>query len=37
MHIDVFNTTKEMIKTEVKLSFPNFTKSLHLYTNMSDL
>ena len=31
-HKDAFNIAKEMIKTEVKLSSPDFTKPFHLYT-----
>ena len=36
IHIDAFKEAKDMIKTEVKLAFPDFTKPFHLYTDASD-
>ena len=36
-HINAFNTAKVMIKTEAKSSFPDFTKTFHLYTGTSDI
>ena len=36
-HQDAFMAAKEMIKSEVKLAFPDFTKPFHLYTDASDI
>jgi len=36
-HQDAFLAAKEMIKSEVKLAFPDFTKPFHLYTDASDI
>ena len=36
-HIDAFNTTKDTIKTENKLTFLDFTKPFHLYTEVSNI
>ena len=37
VHIDAFKKAKDMIKTEVKLAFPDFTKPFHLYTDASNI
>ena len=37
IHIDAFKEAKDMIKTEVKLAFPDFTKPFHLYTDASNI
>ena len=37
VHIDAFKQAKDMIKTEVKLAFPDFTKPFHLYTDASNI
>ena len=37
VHIDAFKVAKDMIKTEVKLAFPDFTKPFHIYTDASDI
>ena len=37
VHIDAFKEAKDMIKTEVKLAFPDFTKLFHLYTDASNI
>ena len=37
VHLDAFKEAKEMIMTEAKLSFPDFIKPFHLYTNASDI
>ena len=36
-HIDAFKEAKEIIKTEVKLVFLDFMKSLYLYTDASNI
>ena len=36
-HLVAFDSAKEMIKTEVMLAFPDFTKPFHLYTDASDV
>jgi hypothetical protein len=36
-HQDAFIAAKQMIKSEVKLAFPDFTKPFHLYTDASDI
>jgi hypothetical protein len=36
-HLTAFNKAKEMIKTDVMLSFPDFDKPFHLYTDASDI
>ena len=36
-HNDAFFAAKEMIKTKVKLNFPDFEKPFHLYTDASDI
>jgi hypothetical protein len=36
-HQDAFIAAKEMIKSEVKLAFPDFNKPFHLYTDASDI
>ena len=36
-HLTAFNKAKEMIKTDVLLSFPDFDKPFHLYTDASDI
>ena len=33
VHISAFKQSKDMIKTEVKLAFPDFTKPFYLYTD----
>ena len=37
IHLDAFKEAKEMIMTEAKLVFPDFTKPFHLYTDASDI
>ena len=37
VHLDAFYKTKEMLQTEVKLAFPEFSKLFHLYTDASDI
>ena len=37
VHLDAFYKAKEMLQTEVKLAFPDFTKPFHLYTDASDI
>ena len=37
VHIDALREAKDMVKTEVKLAFPDFTKPFHLYTDVSDI
>ena len=36
-HIEAFNRAKNMIKTEVKLSLPDFKMLFHLYADASDI
>ena len=36
-HIDAFETAKDMVKTEVNLSFSDFLKPFYLYTDTSDI
>ena len=36
-HVNAFNTTKGMIKTEVKLLFPDYTNLFHLHKDASDI
>ena len=37
VHLDAFKEAKQMIMTEAMLSFPDFTKPFHLYTDASDI
>ena len=37
IHLHAFKEAKQMIMTEAMLSFPDFTKPFHLYTNASDI
>ena len=37
VHLNAFKQAKEMIMTEAKLVFPDFSKSFHLYTDASDI
>ena len=37
VHLDAFKEAKEMIMTEAKLAFPDFTKPFHLYTDASNI
>ena len=37
IHLEAFQEAKDMIKTEVKLAFPDFTKPFHLYTDVRDI
>ena len=37
VHLDAFKQATEMIMTEVKLAFPNFSKPFHLYTDASNV
>ena len=37
VHIDAFKEAKEMIKTDVKLAFSDFTTLFHLYTDTSNI
>ena len=37
VHLDAFKQAKEMIMTEVKLAFPDFSKPFHLYTHVSNI
>ena len=37
VHLNVFKQAKEMITTEVKLAFPDFSKIFHLYTDASNI
>ena len=37
VHLNAFKEAKEIIMTEAKLAFPDFTKPFHFYTNTSDI
>ena len=37
VHLDAFKQAKEMITTEAKLAFLDFSKLFHLYTDASDI
>ena len=37
VHLDAFKQAKEMIMTEAKLAFPDFSKPFYLYTDASDI
>ena len=37
VHLNAFHKAKEMLQTEVKLAFPDFSKLFHLYTDASDI
>ena len=37
VHLEAFKQAKEIIMTEAKLAFPDFSKPFHLYTDASDI